>query len=213
MGVNLSRKEIIRATKQQFIVDAANELFRESGIDHTNMVDIAIKANYTKRTLYSYFKSKDEIILWAFTDDLAHRWDYQKQQLKLQNTGLGKLKIWSHSLYDFYNKYPQSLQLQRYIDYKFVQKDKVNELIFKKFESINNDLAEGLRDIFKLGIDDGSFREDIEVDMTISQFLYSYRAILSRIFSSSYSFAKFNRSEYVNHFMKLFIRNIRKNQN
>ena len=150
MGVIFDRKEIIKATKRQFIVDAANELFRDTGIDSTSMVDIASKANYTKRTLYSYFQSKDEIILWAFTDDLINRWNYQKQELGHANTGLEKFETWSLSLYDFYEKNPHSLQIQRYIDYKFVQKDKVNELIFERFETINNDLADGLRNIFKL---------------------------------------------------------------
>ena len=69
---------------------------------------------------------------------------------------------------------------------------------------VNDELAEGLRSIFNLGIEDGSLRKDIEIDITISQFLYSFRAILSRAFSDSYSFAKFDKSKYTNHFLNQF---------
>ena len=43
------------------IVDAAERLFFSKGYDNSAMDEIAKEAGYTKRTLYSYFTSKEEI--------------------------------------------------------------------------------------------------------------------------------------------------------
>lgn len=204
MSVINNRKSLIKFTKQQFIVDTTIHLIVEMGIDNIRMEDIASASNYTKRTLYAYFKSKDEIILWLLTDDLIRRWNFQKEQIASAKTGLEKLNIWGLSLYEHYNKNSHSLQIQDYIDYYSIHTHKVSDTIFERFKLINDELAEGLRSIFNLGIEDGSLRKDIEIDITISQFLYSFRAILSRAFSDSYSFTKFDKSKYTNHFLNQF---------
>lgn len=204
MSVIKNRKDVIISTKQQFIVDSTISLIGKIGIDNIRMEDIATASNYTKRTLYVYFKSKDEIFLWVYTDDLIKRWNYQVVELEPAKTGIDKLNRWGRSLFEYCDINSHSLQIQQYMDYHFISIEKVSETIFGRFEVINNELAEGLRNIFKLGIEDGSFRKDIEIDITISQFLYSYRAILSRAFSDNYSFSKFDKSAYVEHYQHLF---------
>ena len=47
---------------RQRIIDAAYELFWRSGFTRTNIDSIAKRANLTKRTLYSYFRSKDDLL-------------------------------------------------------------------------------------------------------------------------------------------------------
>jgi AcrR family transcriptional regulator len=46
------------------LVDVARQLFARIGFDKTTMNDIAQASNKGRRTLYTYFKSKDDI-LWA----------------------------------------------------------------------------------------------------------------------------------------------------
>jgi AcrR family transcriptional regulator len=45
------------------ILDAAEALFLQQGLDSTRMIDIAAAANITKITLYRYFPNRDEIAL------------------------------------------------------------------------------------------------------------------------------------------------------
>ena len=47
---------------RQRIVDAAYESFWRSGFVRTSVDSIAERANLTKRTLYSYFRSKDDLL-------------------------------------------------------------------------------------------------------------------------------------------------------
>ena len=43
------------------LVDVARQLFAKMGVENTTMNDIALASKKGRRTLYTYFKSKDEI--------------------------------------------------------------------------------------------------------------------------------------------------------
>ena len=62
MGI-VERKEKERLTRRNDVIGAAEALFREKGFDHTTMDDIAKDAGFTKKTIYTYFSSKDEIYM------------------------------------------------------------------------------------------------------------------------------------------------------
>jgi len=49
--------------KRQTILDAAREIFLESGFETSSMDDIAARAAVSKATVYSYFPSKDALFM------------------------------------------------------------------------------------------------------------------------------------------------------
>ena len=56
-------KSVTRALKEDKILKAAKKIFEKKGEQNAKMEDIASKAGITKVTLYSYFKSKDNLCL------------------------------------------------------------------------------------------------------------------------------------------------------
>lgn len=62
MGIKQRREEEIRIRKND-IIDAAERVFFGKGYEHSTMDDIAREAEFTKKTLYSYFSSKEELYL------------------------------------------------------------------------------------------------------------------------------------------------------
>ncbi|MGL5937534.1 MAG: TetR/AcrR family transcriptional regulator [Phocaeicola sp.] len=52
------------------LVDVARQLFAKNGVDDTTMNDIAIASKRGRRTLYTYFKSKEEIFLAVVESEL-----------------------------------------------------------------------------------------------------------------------------------------------
>lgn len=204
-----SRRQRERQARRQLVLDRARRLFAKEGPENASMEDIATAADYTRRTLYSYFKSADEIRLLVATEDLRTRWVLQQQRIADVDTGLAKLIAWAEALYDFSKANPQAAQLQAYWDYRGLDRKHVSRESFKAFVEINDELADGLRAIFQLGIQDESMRSDLQVDMSISQFLHSLRSVIHRALSSTYSFASFDPDEYVQHFLDLFSRAIR----
>jgi len=57
----MAKKERLSAFNRENILDAARRLLLEKGIAQTTMDDISKEADYSKSTVYVYFKSKDEI--------------------------------------------------------------------------------------------------------------------------------------------------------
>ncbi|GHT09518.1 hypothetical protein AGMMS49525_18500 [Bacteroidia bacterium] len=52
--------DIVNSTKNT-LIDVARRLFAKTGIENTTMNDIALASQRGRRTLYTYFKSKDDI--------------------------------------------------------------------------------------------------------------------------------------------------------
>ena len=52
------------------LVDVARQLFAKMGVENTTMNDIALASKKGRRTLYTYFKSKDEIYLAVVESEL-----------------------------------------------------------------------------------------------------------------------------------------------
>ena len=56
--------------KEEQIIESARELFIKYGIKKTSMDEIAKNAGITKKTVNSYFTSKDELILYFIKEEL-----------------------------------------------------------------------------------------------------------------------------------------------
>ena len=50
--------------KKDLIADAAADLFLEKGVENVTLAEIAAQVGYSKSSLYSYFKSRDDIITY-----------------------------------------------------------------------------------------------------------------------------------------------------
>ena len=61
---------------RQLLVDVARQLFAKQGFESTTMNDIALSSNKGRRTLYTYFKSKEEVyyaVIQTELDRLSER--------------------------------------------------------------------------------------------------------------------------------------------
>lgn len=59
---NIQSRDEQRRIKKLAILEAASKLFYEQGYDRTSIEDIAAQLNVSKRTLYYYIDSKEEIL-------------------------------------------------------------------------------------------------------------------------------------------------------
>ena len=89
------------------LVDVARQLFAKKGVDNTTMNDIGVASTKGRRTLYTYFKSKEEIyvaVVESELDKLAEALDKVVAEniapdvkiLKLIETHLDAIKLIVH---------------------------------------------------------------------------------------------------------------------
>ena len=68
----------VSKTKAQ-LVDVARQLFAKMGVENTTMNDIALASKKGRRTLYTYFKSKEEIYMAVVESELDILLDVMKR--------------------------------------------------------------------------------------------------------------------------------------
>jgi AcrR family transcriptional regulator len=76
-GIPLTEEE--QANRRREIFNAAVNLFLEEGFQETSMREIAKAAGMGKSSLYDYFKTKDDILLFVFEEQLLHLIDSAKK--------------------------------------------------------------------------------------------------------------------------------------
>jgi len=67
-GIPITEEELY--CRRHEIFDSALHLFLEKGFNETSVREIAEASGMGKSTLYDYFKTKDEILLWYIEDEL-----------------------------------------------------------------------------------------------------------------------------------------------
>lgn len=58
--------------KQQAILEMATEVFREFGFERASIAEICARLGSSKRTIYNYFASKEELFFAVITRSAAH---------------------------------------------------------------------------------------------------------------------------------------------
>ena len=67
---------------RQKLVDVARQLFAKQGFDDTTMNDIAQASGKGRRTLYTYFKNKEEIYYAVIEAEMERLTDSMKDEIQ-----------------------------------------------------------------------------------------------------------------------------------
>ena len=81
----------ISKTRQK-LVDVARQLFAKNGLENTTMNDIAKASGKGRRTLYTYFKSKEEVYYAVIESELERLSDKMDKIIELIYTHLNMIK-------------------------------------------------------------------------------------------------------------------------
>lgn len=164
--------------KRDIILDAAIRVFAEKGYYLSRTLDISTEAGVAYGSLYSYFSSKDDILLSIFRE----RWRILLERIDLINSNSSDPDERFLAIIDFifrsYQRNPAMMKVlimdvPRHKDFYTPENWKIYNAFFK-----------ALADIFREGQEKGIYSEDISplmaiyciygaVDMTIRQYVYN----------------------------------------
>lgn len=103
MGIE-ERKHRDRERRIREILNAAQKLFLKKGILNTSMLDIAHQSDLSRRTLYLYFTSKDEIALRVIYEGLRKIKQRLFEYAEPHETAFGKLSSLPKAYISFYKE-------------------------------------------------------------------------------------------------------------
>ena len=143
--------------KLQSILDKTIELFYEFGIRNLNMDDISRSLGISKKTLYHYVKSKEDLIEKFFYYDQM-KWD--KEMEKVFKDDLNAIEILiqvSLKVFDEMGRFNPKLkfELKKYYEPIFQQ------FMVRKQNHIFSQISKNI----EKGIAEGLYRSDINVDL------------------------------------------------
>lgn len=103
----LDRKEVISKMHKDNVIAAAEELFIEKGYDKTTMDDISAKAQYSKRTVYIHFQSKEEIYSYVILKGFELLKKRLKEALDSSTDFMQQFQGLCQALMNFHNNSPE----------------------------------------------------------------------------------------------------------
>lgn len=162
-----SRKKKIKQIKENDIIDAAEKVFFRKGYNEANVDEIAAEAEYSKRTVYKYFKSKKELYFVVTLRGYNILLDLFKAGLaeKSTMTGLEKVKLIGQITVKFqqdYNEYFNIVADYEHEEADFEDETSIVYNCYQKGEETINCLYQALSE----GVKDGSIRPEIDIKKT-----------------------------------------------
>lgn len=178
-GFRNKRKELEYQLRREFIVEVAQKLFYKQGYENVTLNEVAKEADYTKATLYTYIRSKEDLYMEVYSIGLQKRFEYLKLEMAKGKTGLDKIKRFGKAYFEFYKSNPEVLYHQQYVDYREINPEKIDSKLMVNFKKINVDGYMIVVDALKVGIADHTIKQELDPDYLYSQLIYSLRAIAS----------------------------------
>lgn len=115
MEKNFSKRESNKAQNKASILDAAEKLFMEKGFENTSIDDVAKAAKLTKRTLYQYFLSKEDLFYGVALKGARLLTEAYESSFHDGDSALEKIRQGNNAYLQFYRDY---LGLFRILNYQ-----------------------------------------------------------------------------------------------
>lgn len=177
--------------KEEQIIEAARELFTSYGYKRVSMDEIAKKANVTKKTVYSYFKSKEELLKYFINEEIKTMKKIVEKTEKQEVTYSEKIHnvIYKLLVYKGESKFLKSIMREGEIF--------ENRIIIENLKQIDSEIQKYIKQKLQEAID----KNYIEVeDVDITAFLI-YKMYIALMFEWSEN--KINKQKIADNIIKI----------
>lgn len=153
------KKEALTQFNRNNILETAKKLFHENGLNQTTMDDIAKYADYSKSTIYVYFKSKEEIYLYLIYRNLVNLETLLEKCIDLNNIEQSFFNI-CNTLVMFHQENPLFLETAL-MDYTRIEEDVKKYPILDEIIEINQDIERIISELIETGINNSILQSEL----------------------------------------------------
>lgn len=164
--VTSDRKAWEQQQRRNRIIDKAEAVFFETGYEGATLPAIADAAGYNKRTLYLYFKDKQEIFLAVVLRGLAALRTALEEAVSRNAPGDNGLRLLADAFFDFSIHSPDYLDLiMIYESRHFVYHDRRPaedpDSVLEQCQQVSDDMARMVTESIEGGMAAGGIRKDL----------------------------------------------------
>lgn len=150
-----ARREREQQLRRETILNSARKLFKEKGFDFTTVDEIAALSELGKGTIYSYFKSKDQIYIAI----LEEEFQILEERMSLAVEKAGSAVKALDGLYETFIQYNR--ERRGFIEALFVQVDQQTSVrlgdLLRGLKNKSSEWTDLVAGVLQKGIDQGEF--------------------------------------------------------
>ncbi len=162
----MNRKQREIEQRRETMLKTAKELFLKKGYDAVSLAEIAEKAEFSRITIYSYFKGKTDILVAIIAEAFLEGIQKYALMIKDKKSCYEKLKSYGIHEYRTFRQHPQyHLLIVRFRQHRLEKEnisDRNLDLLRKSDEIAFNLFSE----IINEGISKGEFRDDLDIELS-----------------------------------------------
>jgi AcrR family transcriptional regulator len=161
-GIPLTEVEI--ETRRREIVEAARDLILSKGFRETSMREIAQAAGTGKSTLYDYFTSKEDILVYMLSEPVDEMTTWAREIIYSPGTATERLQRLMHTHLDFL------LDKKAYVFRLSIEAQRLSAEAQAQIQTKRHAYQDMLQALVEEGIDAGEFRP-VNAAMTMKTLL------------------------------------------
>ncbi len=160
MGI-AERREREKEQRRNTILDAAEKLFIANGVANTTMDEVAEEAEFSKGTLYLYFKNRDDIFFGVNLRGLNILKSLFEEAIATEGNGLCKVREIGKAYYRFSQEFPNYFTIFMSFD---PEKMDITDMESNgyKCHHCSEEVMGVVANAIQIGIDDGSIRPELD---------------------------------------------------
>lgn len=152
--------------RRETMLKTAKELFLKRGYDAVSLGEIAEKAEFSRITMYSYFKGKADLLVAVIAEAFMDEIIKYGQMLKDTDSNYEKLKKYGIHEYKIFRQYPGfHILIVRFRQYR-LEKENISERNIKLLNDSDEIASKLFFEILTDGIKKGEFREDLDIELS-----------------------------------------------
>jgi len=207
-----SRRDREKKVREAEIIQAAELIFRQKGYEDTSMDDIAREAQFTKRTIYQYFASKENLLFAVLQKGISRFQEYLNEAIDQNSTGYEMIQSTMLASYRFYQDYPEFFLLMNQVGLARQRVTDAGENRSAYFTT-NDAMFDNLARLIKAGQADGSITNELEPTRASRSMLFLMTAFFNQLAVTGNSFSahfKIDPQDFSTYTMELIMRILKK---
>ena len=161
-----NKKEAIASFQREQILKAAERLFTEKGYDQTTIADISKEAGYSRRTIYAYYESKEDMLHHIIETGLHALKEDIKNAVKGNDDFLGQYKAICMAMSRYQRECPYSAENVNRANTTNLDETDISDTV-KRILLFGEEINRVLADFIEKGKKDGMVRQDTIPELTV----------------------------------------------
>jgi TetR/AcrR family transcriptional regulator len=167
MGI-FERREREKSERREAILDAAQAVFAEKGLQRATVDEIAARAELSKGTIYLYFKSRETLFLGVDLRALTELRERFLAAAESEEVGLERVRAIGRAYFAFSQECPEYFRIMSFVDAMDVAslQNLDADPLAGECNTIGQSLIGILAESVRAGIEDGSMAADLDPLLT-----------------------------------------------